>query len=47
MELAGDDKKLNKIMGMACKADAYDPMEKAMIVFCEEQRISKGRAFWQ
>jgi len=41
----GDDKKLNKVMGMACKADAYDPMEKAMIVFCEEQGISREELF--
>jgi Ca2+-transporting ATPase len=32
-------------MGMACKADAYDPMEKAMIVFCEEQGISREELF--
>lgn len=25
---AGDDKKFDKVMGMACKTDAYDPMEK-------------------
>ena len=42
---SGDDKKLNKVMGMACKADAYDPMEKAMIVFCEEQGISREELF--
>ena len=42
---SGDDKKLNKVMGKACKADAYDPMEKAMIVFCEEQGISREELF--
>ena len=26
---------------MGCKSDAYDPMEKAMIYYCEEQGIKK------
>ncbi|NLH45021.1 MAG: cation-translocating P-type ATPase [Acholeplasmataceae bacterium] len=42
---AGDDKKFDKVMGMACKTDAYDPMEKAMIVFCEEQGITAEELF--
>lgn len=40
-----DNKKLNKIMGMACKSDAYDPMEKAMVAFCEEQGITREELF--
>ena len=43
--ITGDDKKLNKIMGMACKAEAYDPMEKAMVGFCEEQGLTKEELF--
>lgn len=37
--------KLDLIMGMACKADAYDPMEKTMISHCEERGISKDKLF--
>ena len=32
-------------MGMGCKSDAYDPMEKAMISYCEEQGISRETLF--
>jgi Ca2+-transporting ATPase len=32
-------------MGMGCKSDAYDPMEKAMIARCEELGISKDLLF--
>lgn len=41
----GDDEKLDRIMGMACKPDAYDPMEKAMIICCEENGLSKDELF--
>lgn len=37
----GDEQTISKIMGMGCKLDAYDPMEKAMINRCEELGISK------
>lgn len=43
--LKNDTKNLIKIMGMACKADAYDPMEKSMISYCEEQGISRDILF--
>lgn len=43
--LAGDTKQLTKIMGMGCKADAYDPMEKAMIAYCGEQGITRDILF--
>lgn len=36
---------LNRIMGMGCEIDAYDPMEKAMISHCEQQGISKDVLF--
>ena len=34
-----------RIMGMGCKQDAYDPMEKAMIAYCEETGISREDLF--
>lgn len=43
--LSNDTKELSKIMGMGCKSDAYDPMEKAMIAYCEEQGISREVLF--
>jgi len=43
--LTGDTKKVTQIMGMGCKSDAYDPMEKAMISYCEDQGISRGILF--
>lgn len=42
---SGDEKYISKIMGMGCKSDAYDPMEKAMIARCEELGISKDILF--
>ena len=32
----GDEKSLITIMGMGCETDAYDPMEKAMLSYCEQ-----------
>ncbi|MEG0308954.1 MAG: cation-translocating P-type ATPase [Clostridium sp.] len=43
--LVNDAKTLTKIMGMACKEDAYDPMEKAMIAYCEGVDISRNVLF--
>lgn len=43
--LTNDTKELVKIMGMGCKSDAYDPMEKSMISFCEENGITKNMLF--
>lgn len=40
-----DSERLCLIMGMACKSDAYDPMEKAMISYCEAQGISRHSLF--
>lgn len=40
-----DSKKLTQIMGMGCEPDAYDPMEKAMISFCEKQGITRDILF--
>lgn len=43
--LTKDANTLIKTMGMGCKADAYDPMEKSMISFCEEQGITRDILF--
>ncbi|GFP76430.1 cation-translocating P-type ATPase [Clostridium fungisolvens] len=40
-----DTNSLIKIMGMGCKADAYDPMEKSMISYCEENGFSRDIIF--
>jgi Ca2+-transporting ATPase len=32
-------------MGIACETDAYDPMEKAMLEYCEKYGISKTHLF--
>ncbi|WKY46821.1 cation-translocating P-type ATPase [Eubacteriaceae bacterium ES3] len=32
-------------MGMACETDAYDPMEKAMLLFCEQSGITRKELF--
>lgn len=42
---SGDEKYVSRIMGMGCKPDAYDPMEKAMIAQCEELGISREILF--
>lgn len=42
---AADSTEAARIMGMACKPDAYDPMEKAMIRYCEERGISRDALF--
>lgn len=41
----GSPKELALIMGMGCKPDAYDPMEKAMISYCEELGITRDDLF--
>lgn len=40
-----DEDTLIKIMGMGCKTDAYDPMEKSMIAYCEDYGISRDILF--
>ncbi len=37
----GDSDTLCEIMGLGCEADAYDPMEKAMLNYCETVGITK------
>lgn len=41
----GDLNNLCEIMGLGCETDAYDPMEKAMIKYCEDLGISKEYLF--
>ncbi|WP_010297379.1 HAD-IC family P-type ATPase [Clostridium senegalense] len=40
-----DIKELSYVMGMACETDAYDPMEHAMLKYCEDNDISKKDLF--
>lgn len=43
--LAVEQQELAWTMGLGCKPDAYDPMEKAMLQYCEEQGISRENLF--
>ncbi len=43
--LTGETSEVTKIMGMGCKSDAYDPMEKAMLSYCVEQGITREVLF--
>lgn len=40
-----DEQELIWTMGLGCEPDAYDPMEKAMISYCEERGISRDELF--
>lgn len=41
----GDEENLCEMMGLGCETDAYDPMEKAMLRYCEEHGIKKSHLF--
>lgn len=41
----GDNEVLSETMGLACETDAYDPMEKAMLAYCEELGIHIDHLF--
>ncbi len=41
----GDEQNLIEVMGLACETDAYDPMEKAMLKYCEESSIPRSHLF--
>ena len=41
----GDEKQLCEIMGLACETQTYDPMEKAMLSYCETLGITKEHLF--
>ena len=38
-------KDFSRVMGMACEVDPYDPMEQAMIEYCEKNDITKDIIF--
>lgn len=40
-----DSTRLLRVMGMGCETEAYDPMEKAMLTYCEEQGITADYLF--
>jgi len=42
---AGDEHNLLKTMGLGCEIEAYDPMEKAMLRYCEEHQITTEDLF--
>lgn len=41
----GDEHTLIETMGLGCETDAYDPMEKAMLAYCEKNNITKESLF--
>ncbi|MCG2729037.1 MAG: HAD-IC family P-type ATPase, partial [Acetobacterium sp.] len=41
----GDTENLCEMMGLGCETEAYDPMEKAMLRYCEEHGIKKSHLF--
>lgn len=43
--LNGDTHELIETMGLGCETDAYDPMEKAMLSYCDSHGISKEHLF--
>jgi Ca2+-transporting ATPase len=43
---SGDGREcLSEVMGLACEVNAYDPMEKAMLSYCEKLGIDRGHLF--
>lgn len=43
--LSGDERQVSRIMGMGCRADTYDPMEKAMIERCADLGMPRETLF--
>jgi Ca2+-transporting ATPase len=41
----GNNENLCEIMGLGCETDAYDPMEKAMLSYCEKIGIPQDHIF--
>ncbi|MCL2882167.1 MAG: cation-translocating P-type ATPase [Coriobacteriia bacterium] len=41
----GNDEVLTETMGLACETETYDPMEQAMLRFCEERGITTSHLF--
>lgn len=44
-KMSSNEHVLIETMGLGCEIDAYDPMEKAMLSYCEEHGISKKQLF--
>ncbi len=42
---SGTEKNLIETMGLGCETEAYDPMEKAMLAYCEQNGISAKDLF--
>jgi Ca2+-transporting ATPase len=40
-----DESQLIETMGLGCETDAYDPMEKAMLAYCDQGGFSEKRLF--
>ncbi len=40
-----DEDTLVETMGLGCETDAYDPMEKAMLTYCEKRGVPKAHLF--
>lgn len=45
ISVSTDDKRLIQIMGMACETETYDPMEKAMLEYCEAHGKNRSNLF--
>lgn len=43
--LNNDEKSLCEVMGLGCETDAYDPMEKAMLTYCEKLDMTREQLF--
>lgn len=43
--VSGTEKNLIETMGLGCETEAYDPMEKAMLAYCEQNGISAKDLF--
>ena len=43
--LDDQSQRLIYIMGLGCEPDAYDPMEQAMVTYCEKMGVSRERLF--
>ncbi|HEX3038692.1 MAG TPA: cation-translocating P-type ATPase [Caproiciproducens sp.] len=43
--LNGNTDELAETMGLGCETEAYDPMEKAMIAYCEKLGVGKDHLF--
>ncbi len=41
----GEPLHLTEIMGLGCETETYDPMEQAMLKYCQEQGFSRERLF--